>query len=157
MRVLTAIAATCLTAFVTTGMAEAKEKVEVGSLECNVSGDTGFIVGSKAALTCAFKRVGGDVEKYDGSITKIGLDVGFTSDTKMVWVVLAPTSDVDPGALAGRYYGVSAEATAGVGVGANVLVGGFDSSFNLQPLSVQGQTGVDIAAGVAELHLRLAK
>lgn len=154
MRVLFAIAAAAMTAFVASDDAAAEATVRVGSLECNVSGSTGFIVGSKTGLACDFKRVGGQVEKYEGSITKIGIDVGFTSGSKLIWVVLAPSSQIAPGALDGRYYGVTAEATAAVGVGANVLIGGFDSSINLQPLSVQGQTGLDIAAGVAEMHLR---
>jgi len=154
MRVILAIAAVMMTAVLAPKSADAAATVRMGSLECNVSGETGFIVGSKAGLDCQFKRANGTVEDYDGSITKLGLDVGFTAETVLIWAVFAPSTQLTPGAIEGRYYGVQASATAGVGVGANVLVGGFDRAINLQPLSVQGQTGVDVAAGVAEMHLR---
>jgi hypothetical protein len=39
------------------------------------------------------------------------------------------------------------------GLGANVLVGGSSQTVALQPLSVQGQIGLDIAAGVGSLDL----
>jgi hypothetical protein len=72
----------------------------------------------------------------------------------MQWLVLAPTkSGYGPGALAGDYTGASAQATAVVGAGANVLVGGSDRTFTLQPISVQTQTGVNVAAGVTSFHL----
>ncbi len=156
MKMLIAIAAVMMTALLPASNASAEASIRIGTLECRVASDVGFIVGSKAGLSCQFKRANGTVEEYEGSITKIGVDVGFTSDTVIIWAVLAPASKNEPGLLEGRYYGVSAEATAGVGVGANALIGGFDSAINLQPLSVQGQTGVDIAAGVAEMHLRYA-
>ena len=137
MKVLLAIAAVMMTAFLPAQKASAEASIRIGTLECNVASNVGFIVGSKAGLSCLFKRANGTVEDYEGSITKIGIDVGFTSGSKLIWVVLAPSSQIAPGALDGRYYGVTAEATAAVGVGANVLIGGFDSSINLQPLSVQ--------------------
>lgn len=156
MKVLLAIAALLMTTVLVADKASAEASVRIGTLECNIASNVGFIVGSKAGLACQFKRANGTVEEYEGSITKLGIDAGFTSDTVVIWAVLAPASRNEPGLLEGRYYGVTAEATAGVGVGANLLVGGFDSAINLQPLSVQGQTGVDIAAGVAEMHLRYA-
>ena len=71
----------------------------------------------------------------------------------MVWAVYAPTSR-PAGALAGTYGGASAEATVGAGLGANVLVGGSNRTIQLQPLSVQGQTGLNIAPGVSGIDLR---
>lgn len=125
----------------------------IGALECNVAGGPGFIITSSKALSCVFKPTRGRKETYVGTIRKFGLDIGATQKGKIVWAVLAPTATVRAGALAGDYVGVSAEATVGAGVQANVLVGGFDKSFNLQPLSVGGQTGLNIAAGVSELTL----
>lgn len=152
MKFFLAIAAAVMTAFLTTTDARAAT-VRMGTLQCHIDGNAGFIVGSHTGLTCVLRRLNGVREYYHGSITKIGVDVGFTADTELVWLVFAPSLQIEPGALEGRYWGVSAEATAGVGIGANVLIGGFDRSINLQPISVQGQTGVDIAAGVAGMRL----
>lgn len=127
--------------------------VKAGVLNCTVAGGTGFIFGSSKALTCTFQPVSGPVETYDGRITKFGLDVGTTGVTKIAWGVLAPAADVEPGALEGDYAGVSAEATVGAGVGANALVGGLDKSITLNPVSVQVQNGLNIAAGIASLKL----
>jgi hypothetical protein len=69
----------------------------------------------------------------------------------MVWAVLAPTSNPGPGSLAGTYVGVTGSAT--VGAGANVLVGGSGNSISLQPLSIEGNTGLNVAGGIAEMTL----
>src|SRR5206468_328642 len=111
-----------------------------------------FIVGSSKALDCVFAG-GGYRELYAGSVTRLGLDVGITGGGQLLWGVYAPTSVMRPGALAGSYVGASAEATAGAGLGANALVGGSNRTVSLQPLSVQGQTGLSLAAGVAAISL----
>ena len=59
----------------------------------------------------------------------------------------APTRRVGRGDLAGNYGGVGANASVGVGFGGNFLVGGPENSYALQPISVQGQTGLNVAAG----------
>ncbi len=129
--------------------------IEVGTLNCTVEGGIGFIVGSSKGVKCVFSPAGqGPRQSYTGSIGKLGVDIGFTNKSKIIWTVLAATSDVPHGALAGTYVGASAEATAGVGVGANALVGGLSDSFTLQPLSIQGQTGLNVAGGLARLTLR---
>jgi hypothetical protein len=133
--------------------AQAQARVEVGVLTCTVRGGTGFIVGSTKDLRCRFNRPGRD-EFYHGTISKFGLDIGATKQTAIAWAVLAPTARLRPGSLNGTYGGVSAEATVGLGVGANALVGGSNSNIILQPLSVQAQQGLNIAAGVAALQLR---
>lgn len=127
----------------------------VGLLECNVSGGVGLIITSSKALACTFSpaRGGGPRERYVGTIRKFGLDVGATTGGKLAWAVFAPTNSWRRGALAGTYGGASAEATAVVGAGANLLVGGFERSISLQPLSVGAQTGINIAAGVSEMQL----
>jgi hypothetical protein len=149
-----AVAALLLTA--AGDAAQAQGRVEVGVLNCNVAGGTGFVFGSTKRLWCVFNRRGRD-ERYLGTISKFGIDIGTTTGSALVWAVLAPTVDIPPGALDGDYGGVSGEATVGVGLGANALIGGSDRSFVLQPLSVQAQQGLNIAAGVAALQLRLGR
>jgi hypothetical protein len=131
--------------------------VEVGTLVCDVSGGLGLIIASQREMICSLEAIDGFTDRYLGMINRFGLDLGATTAGTIVWTVVAPTRDLySPGALAGIYVGASAEATVGVGLGANVLVGGGDRSFTLQPVSVQGQTGLNIAAGVAELVLEPA-
>jgi hypothetical protein len=103
-------------------------------------------------MECVFRRGSGKRETYVGRVTKLGIDIGVTSETRIAWAVIAP-GEVKRGALEGGYAGASAEATAGVGLGANVLVGGFEDSITLQPVSIQGQTGLNVAAGITGLRL----
>jgi hypothetical protein len=133
------------------------EHVEAGTLTCDISGGIGFIIGSQKALNCSFvPALPGPPEFYSGVITKLGIDLGGTRGGVMTWAVYAPTTRAT-GFLAGTYAGASAEATLGAGVGANLLVGGSNHTVELQPLSIQEQTGVNIAAGVAEIELRLVR
>jgi Protein of unknown function (DUF992) len=127
--------------------------VKVGVLNCRIEPGVGFIIGSSKDVECEFKRAGGGREYYKGTIGKLGLDIGVTTDGVLGWIVFAP-GKTKRGSLRGSYTGASAEATVGLGVGANVLVGGFKKSINLQPLSLQAQTGLNLAAGVASLNLR---
>ena len=132
-------------------------RTKVGTLSCDISGGIGLIITSKKDLTCMFTpSQPGPREVYVGSITKFGLDLGATAGGEMVWAVYAPTTRKF-GALAGDYGGATAEATVGVGLGANVLVGGSDRTVALQPVSVQGQAGLNVAAGVTDLRLRPAR
>lgn len=132
-------------------------KTEVGRLACNVSGGVGFIITSQRALNCRFTASNGRVERYAGTIRKFGLDIGATTGGVLVWGVASSTSRLGRGALEGEYAGASGEATVGAGVGANVLVGGSNRSVSLQPLSVQGQTGLNLALGVADMRLELVR
>jgi hypothetical protein len=135
----------------------APEHTKVGTLTCDISGGIGLIITSKKDVTCMFTpSVQGPREVYTGTITKFGLDIGATTGGEMVWAVDAPT-DRRFGALAGHYAGASGEATVGAGVGANVLVGGSNRTVTLQPVSVQGQAGLNLAVGVAGLNLRPAR
>jgi hypothetical protein len=133
--------------------AQAQARVEVGVLTCTVGGGSGFIVGSTKDLRCRFNKSGRD-EFYRGTISKFGIDIGTTKQSSIAWAVLAPTVQLPPGSLNGNYGGVSAEATVGLGVGANALIGGSSKNIILQPLSVQAQQGLNIAAGIAALSLR---
>lgn len=139
------------------GAAQAQSRpIQIGTLDCDVAGGVGLIVTSQKQMRCVFRRKGRD-EIYVGRITRYGLDIGVTGPGRMVWTVFAPTTGVGRGALAGGYAGAAAQATLGAGLGANVLVGGGRRSFSLQPVSVQGQTGLNLALGVAGLDLALAR
>ena len=134
--------------------AAAAQRVQAGTLACDISGGIGFIIGSQRTLNCSFApALPGPVEFYIGTLTKLGVDIGATSGGSMVWVVYAPTSR-PAGALAGSYGGASAEASVVAGVGANVLIGGSNRTVELQPVSLQGQAGLNFAAGVAGIDLR---
>jgi hypothetical protein len=127
--------------------------VKVGVLTCHVSSGWGFIFGSSKDLRCNFSPSRGYGERYVGTVSKFGVDVGYTAGGVLVWDVIAPTTTLKRGALAGGYGGATASATAGVGVGANVLVGGFDRSVALQPVSIEGNTGLNVAAGIGAITL----
>lgn len=127
--------------------------VNIGTLTCHVASGWGLIFGSSRALRCHFTGKNRE-EDYNGDITRFGVDIGFQRSGVIVWTVFAPTGELKPGALAGSFGGVSASAAAGVGLGANVLVGGSGNHINLQPLSITGKTGLNVAAGIAGLNLR---
>jgi hypothetical protein len=138
------------------GMAAAAQAqpARAGMLECNISGGVGFIITSSRALDCMFlPENGAPPEHYFGTVQRFGLDIGFTGPGKLAWGVFAPTSGFGPGSLAGSYGGVAAGATVIAGLGANVLVGGNSRTVSLQPLSVQGQTGLNVSAGVGAITL----
>ncbi|MEP7031318.1 MAG: DUF992 domain-containing protein [Pseudolabrys sp.] len=138
-------------------MAQAPNRTKVGTLTCDISAGIGLIIASKKNVACMFTpSQPGAREVYTGSISKFGLDIGATAGGEMVWAVFAP-SNKRFGALAGNYGGASAEATIGAGLGANVLVGGSNRTVALQPVSVQGQAGLNVAVGVAGLELHPAR
>ena len=139
------------------GVAEAAPAgVKVGSLTCNVSSGWGFVFGSSKDLHCTFRQYNHAVDHYVGTIGKFGVDIGYTEGGVLVWAVVAPTSDVRAGALEGNYAGATASATVGVGLGANVLIGGLDKSIALQPVSVEGNEGLNVAAGIGAISLKSA-
>lgn len=139
-----------------TPQATTKSGVNVGSLTCSVAGGTGFVFGSSKSLNCLLARTDGVAERYEGTIKRFGVDIGFTKEAHVVWLVFAP-GNIGPGALAGSYAGPTASATVGVGVGANVLIGGSSKQVALQPVSVEGSVGLNVAAGVAEIELTAVK
>ena len=133
--------------------AQSSSNTRVGRLTCSVSGGPGFIITSSKALNCVFRGNAGKRDHYAGTIRKFGLDIGATTEGTLIWDVFSTGGRTAPGMLAGTYAGVSGEATVGGGVGANVLVGGSRRSISLQPLSIQGQQGFNLAVGVADLQL----
>ncbi len=152
-----ALAVVAAVALPAPAMTQGRERTKVGTLTCDISGGIGLIVTSKKEVACMFTpSQPGPREVYTGSITKFGLDLGATAGGEMVWAVYAPTTRRF-GALAGHYGGASAEATVGAGVGANVLAGGSNRTVTLQPISVQGQAGLNLAVGVAGFKLLPAR
>jgi hypothetical protein len=137
-------------------VAEAQQPpmVRVGVLECRGGASIGFIVGSVTNLGCVLRVDGMPEDRYVATIQKVGLDLGITQETALAWAVYAPVARLGSGDLSGDYAGAQGSATLGIGVGGNVLVGGSNNSIALQPLSVQGQVGINIAAGLESLELR---
>jgi hypothetical protein len=133
------------------------QNVQAGSLVCDISGGVGLIITSQRQMLCTFTNSRGRREVYGGVIRRYGLDIGATAGAQMVWSVFAPSGQFTAGALAGSYVGASGEATVGAGLGANVLLGGSNRSIALQPVSLQGQAGLNVAVGVADLELRVAE
>lgn len=136
--------------------ASSQDSTQIGTLSCDVSRGIGMFVVEKQTLSCVFKDRGGKVENYSGSIDQFGVALGEVKQGHLVWGVIAATSGVPAGALAGTYSGVGANASFGAGAGANVLVGGSGNAFSLQPISVEGEVGINIAGGVTTLTLKPA-
>jgi hypothetical protein len=138
--------------------APAKQATKIGYLSCHVASGWGIIFGSSRKLDCVYTpaETGKKIENYSGSITKFGADIGYLQSGVILWTVIAPGMKIteNPGLLAGHYGGATASATVGLGVGGNVLVGGMDGSITLQPISIEGNTGLNVAAGVAMINLK---
>ena len=144
-----------IVAIATQATGQVPSGTKVGTLNCQLAPSVGFIVGAHQPMRCLYTPEGPfPPESYDGVINTIGLDLGFTTGGAMAWAVIAPTVGPPRGGLAGSYVGASGSATAGGGVGANVLFSGSGRSFALQPLSLQGQAGLDLTLGVSGLELR---
>lgn len=153
MRLLTLTIAT-LALMAPIATASAAPPVRAGILQCQGGQNVGFVVGSVTSLECVFRSDGRRPEPYLAKVQRIGLDLGVTEQTQLSWAVNAPNSRLGRGELAGSYGGVGANASIGVGGGGNFLVGGPSNAYALQPLSVQGQTGLNVAAGIAGLELQ---
>jgi hypothetical protein len=134
--------------------ANALPPVRAGVLQCQGGQNVGFVVGSQTSLQCVFQSEGRRPEPYIATVRRIGVDLGFTQQTQLAWAVNAPTGNLGRGELAGSYGGVGANASVGIGGGGNFLLGGPQNAYALQPLSVQGQTGLNVAAGIAGLELQ---
>jgi len=129
-------------------------RVQIGVLECRSGPSVGFIVGSVTHLGCVLRADGMPEDRYVATVRKVGIDIGITQESALAWAVFAPVARLGPGDLSGDYVGAQGSASIGVGLGGNVLVGGSANSVALQPLSVQGQVGLNVAAGLESLELR---
>ncbi len=128
-------------------------RIQAGTLTCDVSAGIGKILIAQQDVDCTFKPTTGAPEHYRGTIAKFGLEIGQIREASLVWFVYGATS-LGAGALTGDYVGIDADATIGVGLGANVLGGGQGKSIALQPVSVQSEQGVNVAVGTEELRLQ---
>jgi hypothetical protein len=128
--------------------------VQTGVLECRGGRTVGLVVGSVTEFNCLYNGNVGPQQAYRATVRRLGVDLGFTEGATLVWTVLAPTAQLGLGDLAGNYVGAQANASVGGGLGANALIGGSNNSIALQPLSVQGQAGLNVSAGIASLELR---
>lgn len=154
-RVLGVIACGCTALALTTVESAAQAEIKVGSLVCHGGGGVGYVFASQKSFRCRFEPVGSRrLERYSATISRVGVDVGVTGPTTLVWSVLASTDQLRRGSLNGEYAGASADASIAIGGGANLLVGGSRDSIVLQPLSVQGQSGINLAVGVSNMSLR---
>jgi hypothetical protein len=153
--ILAGLAVTVLVASVAGAQAQQPmNRVQVGVLECRGGASIGFIVGSVTNLGCVLRINGLPEDRYIATIRKVGVDLGITQESALAWGVWAPVARLGPGDLTGNYAGAQGSASVGVGLGGNVLLGGSDNSIALQPLSVQGQVGLSVAAGLESLELR---
>ena len=154
MRVSTiTIAIAALGASIVSAAAQ-QPQVRAGLLQCQGGQNVGFVVGSVTSFECVFQSEGRRPEPYLATVRRYGVDLGFTERTRLAWAVNAPTGRLGRGELAGNYGGVGANASVGVGFGGNFLVGGPANAYALQPISVQGQTGLNVAAGIADIQLQ---
>ena len=134
----------------------AAQRIKAGLLTCDVSGGIGLIIASQKQVSCVYAPdLPGPQEAYVGSFSRFGLDIGVTGGGVMVCAVFTDTTR-GPGFLAGDYVGASGEVSFVAGLGANVLVGGSNRTVALQPLSVSGDVGVNLALGIGDLSLRPA-
>jgi hypothetical protein len=154
---LLAAAAVTMLASSIAGAYAQQSRVQVGVLECRGGASIGFIVGSVTNLGCVLRADGLPEDRYIATIRKVGLDLGITQESALAWGVFAPVARLGPGDLSGNYAGAQGSASIGVGFGGNALFGGSANSIALQPLSVQGQVGLNIAAGLESLELRPGK
>ena len=150
-----AIAAVTLVAGSTGAFAQQPmQPVQVGILECRGGASIGFVIGSVTNLGCVLRAEGMPEDRYVATVRKVGMDLGITQESALAWGVFAPVARLGAGDLSGNYVGAQGSASVGLGLGGNVLVGGSANSIALQPLGVQGQVGLNVAAGLESLELR---
>jgi hypothetical protein len=145
--------------FVTTpSLVDAQQTwTQAGMLRCALNPSIGFVIFGHQSMECKFEPVAGPVQAYDGAINTVGIDLGISGGGRLAWAVFGSASGIPNGALGGEYVGASGDIGLGVGVGANVLVGGSNRSIALQPLSLEGSMAVNVVAGLSQLKLRPAQ
>lgn len=129
---------------------------QVGMLSCRLNPSIGFIIAGHQTMECRFTQNRFPPQAYEGALNTVGLDIGISAGGVLGWAVLAPTAGAPAGALAGEYVGASGDIGVGLGVGANVLVGGSGRTFALQPVSLEGSVALNVTLGISALKLRPA-
>jgi hypothetical protein len=157
MRLSTVVGAAFAALVASSASAQAQEqRVQIGVIECHGGQNIGMVIASATTLECVFRAEGRRPEPYVAHVTRFGVDLGITAETSLAWAVHAPTQRIGRGDLAGNYGGVGGNVSFGLGGGGNLLLGGSANSFALQPLSLQGQTGVNVTGGIVGLDLEPA-
>jgi hypothetical protein len=135
---------------------DAVNGVKIGYLVCDIGGGVGYVLGSAKQVDCDFRTAMGHepLDRYSGFMRKMGVDLGFTTRSRLIWAVFAPTAGYHHGSLGGLYQGATAEATVGAGAGVNILVGGTRGSIHLQTISLTGQLGLNVAATGTSMTLK---
>jgi len=151
-----AVCALIFVALTVAGSAAAQPRIQAGILQCRGAPTASFIVGSVHQAGCVFQLDRGPRYRYYGFVRRVGLDIGFTEQSTLAWAVLAPTDRIGPGDVSGNYGGLTAAGAIGTGANASALVGGSNNELSLQPLSFDGQTGLNVALGIAGLELHYA-
>lgn len=152
--VLLAIVCAFLAVLFGTANAQA-QPLRVGGLTCSTGPRVGLVLGSRQDMRCVFvASATGQQYVYRGTIRRLGVDLGVTRGGTLFWAVFARNSQIGRGTLRGSYVGASGNVALGLGLGAKVLIGGSRRTITLQPLSVEGQIGINLALGVANLTLR---
>lgn len=128
---------------------------QVGMLSCRLNPSIGFVIFGHQSMECRFtQNPPFPPQAYEGALNTVGIDLGISAGGVLGWAVLAPTVGTPAGALAGEYVGASGDIGLGIGVGANVLIGGSGRSIALQPVSLEGSVAINVAVGVSALKLR---
>jgi len=161
MKRLSIFAATFVAAILVAGGGQAqlmtKTKYYIGTLNCNVSGSVGLIFGSSKELTCVFITNSGQTERYQGSIKKFGIDIGFTKAAHVLWHVYSLGTDRSAGALDGQFAGGQESVAVGASAGGTGLFGGRNSEIILESVSLaEKSAGLNFADGIAEMSLKPA-
>ncbi len=135
--------------------ASAQRYERVGTLECRVAPNVSFVVGSRRTAGCNFYPVNSrGMHRYRADIGRIGLDLNISAGGVLVWAVHAHNRRLHRRDLRGEYTGASGNIALGLGIGGNILVGGSHNTVALQPLSGEGNIGVGLSVGVAQMRLR---
>ncbi len=147
----------CLFGFLVTLTLGQAAAAEVGILKCRFNGvDAAIHFGAKRKLDCVFQQKRSRrKDRYSGLIEKFGIEVGIIGSRKLVWRVTSKSPKrLRRGVLAGRYRGVTAEASVGAGFAATILSGGRGKPFSFHPLSFQKVEGLNVTAGYVILTLK---
>ena len=129
-------------------------QVSAGLLECRGDFATGYGFGSSRKVRCEFRPSMGMNHYYAGTLDRVGLDFGISDQASMLWAVLATSPQVEPGALAGTYVGLSTGFALGPGFSANMLASqDATRQVTLQPISVSSDSGLSVSIAGASLTL----
>ena len=154
IRRLAPLAGIALASFSIPAVGPAWSATQLGLLKCDTSIGIGEILVRKQTMTCVFTHSDGKSENYTGTVHQYGVEIGMVKEGHLAWAVFAASPASGAGLLAGKYGGVDASVAAGIGLGADVLVGGTGKAFSLQPFAVEGEPGIGIAAGVEQIELK---